>query len=370
MTDRKLKTNLAELAAQALSGEAPALEGRFDARTGQVAAIAQALRVRGRHRWIVRHVVAAALVAAPAAAALVLWISTSPRQSTVLPAASTGPPSRSAWAPAAASVEAVQGSIQVAGVARDLMAGDEIAAGTDLSISQTGRAVMRLSTGTRITLSEGGAARVSELGALTRFDLDRGKFGAEVVKLVPGERFLVVTPDAEIEVKGTRFDVGVAPTASHCGVPTRTSVDVRSGVVAVRFASRELRLTAGEHWPDCGAAEAGPPRAAAISEMPQTRRHASHARPTDVAAVPSSPRPSPSTSVASPVTLPGPSSTLSQQNDLLAAALAAERRGDLDEAARWLDQLMSGYPGSQLAESAQAARRRLEAVRASKAADQ
>jgi hypothetical protein len=50
--------------------------------------------------------------------------------------------------------------------------------------------------------------------------------------------------------------------------------------------------------------------------------------------------------------------------------LAAERRGDLDEAERWLDQLMSRYPGGQLADSARAARRRLEAVRASKASDQ
>ena len=357
MTDRNLKTNLAELAAQALSEEARALEARFDDRSGQVTAIEQALRVRARHRWIVRRALATALVAAPAAAALVLWVSasSSTHDSTLPPAASTGPPARSVPAPAPASVEDVQGSIEVAGVARDLAPGDEIAAGTDLSVSDTGRAVVRLSTGTRITLSDGGTARVSELGAVTRFDLDRGRFGAEVVKLLPGQRFLVVTPDAEIEVKGTRFDVAVASTSSPCGVPTRTSVDVRSGVVAVRFASHERRLTAGEHWPECRSAEAEPLRAPPVFERPHTRRHVSHVRRTEVASAPSVQR---------------PSSTLSQQNDLLAAALAAERRRDLEEAERWLDQLMSQYPSGQLADSARAARRRLEALRAPKASDQ
>jgi len=210
---------------------------------------------------------------------------------------------------------------------------------------------------------------VSELGAWTRFDLGRGRFGAEVTKLVPGERFLVITPDAEIEVKGTRFEVAVGSSSSSCSTPTRTSVEVHSGVVAVRFASHELRLTAGEHWPDCRPAEAEPPRPPATSERTQTHRRAAHARRTDVASVPSLPESS-STDPASAPPSSGPSSTLSQQNDLLAAALAAERRGDLDEAERWLDQLMSRYPAGQLADSARAARRRFEGLRAAKAADQ
>jgi hypothetical protein len=370
MTDRNLETsNLAQLAAQALSEEPPALEARFDDRTGQIGAIAQALRVRGRHRWIVRHAIAATLFAAPAAAALVLWVSASSyTRPSLPPAAATGPPTSSVRAPMLASLEGVQGAIELAGVERDLVPGDEIAAGTGVSVSETGRAVLRLSTGTRITLSDGGSARVSELGALTRFDLSHGRFDAEVVKLVPGQRFLVVTPDVEVEVKGTRFEVAVASTASSCGVSTRTSVAVRSGVVAVRFASHELHLAAGEHWPDCRPVEDEPPRAPAASEKRGTHRRAAHARRTEAASVPSLPPPS-SADVASAPPLPRPSSTLSQQNDLLAAALAAERRGDLDEAERWLDQLMGRYPSGQLADSARAARRRLEAVRASKASD-
>jgi hypothetical protein len=225
---------------------------------------------------------------------------------------------------------------------------------------------MRLSTGTRISLSEGAAARVRELGALTRFDLGRGRFGAEVVKLVPGERFLVVTPDAEIEVKGTRFEVAVSSNASSCGAPTRTSVDVHSGVVAVRFASHEAHVRAGEHWPDCRSAETVVQHAPPVIERTHTPRRAAHAQPSKLASAPASPPPS-WTGVAAAPLPPPPSSTLSQQNDLLAAALAAERRGDMDEAERWLDQLTSRYPGGQLADSARAARRRLEALRASKA---
>jgi hypothetical protein len=371
MTARNPKPTLAELAAQALRDEPAALErALFDDRTGQVLAIEHALRVRARHRWIVRHALAVALVSAPAAAALVLWVSApvSPRNSTLPPAAATGPPSVFVPAVTLESVEDVQGSLELAGVARDLVPGEEIGVGTNLSVSQTGRAVMRLSTGTRITLSEGGSARVSELGALTRFDVDRGRFGAEVVKLVPGERFVVVTPDAEIEVKGTRFEVTVAPKSSPCGPPTRTSVAVRSGVVAVRFDSHELRLAAGEQWPDCRSAETDAPRPPTALERPQTHRRVAHAPPIERGSMPSLPPP-PTEAVSAPP-LPPPSSTLSQQNDLLAAALAAERRGELDEAERWLDQLMSRYPSGQLADSARAARLRLEATRASKASGQ
>jgi TolA-binding protein len=55
---------------------------------------------------------------------------------------------------------------------------------------------------------------------------------------------------------------------------------------------------------------------------------------------------------------------------LLAAALNAERRGAIDEAERWLDRLMSRYPTGQLADSARAARHRLELLRDRRAAPQ
>ena len=52
-------------------------------------------------------------------------------------------------------------------------------------------------------------------------------------------------------------------------------------------------------------------------------------------------------------------STLAEQNDLFAAALAARRRGDLGEAIHWLDRLIARYPKGQLIDSARAERQRL-----------
>src|SRR5690242_1918658 len=94
MTDRNPKATLAELAAQALREEPSALERpSFDHRTNQIGAIEHALRGRARRRRIVRHALAVALVAAPAAAALIVRISVPSftRNSAAPPAASTVP---------------------------------------------------------------------------------------------------------------------------------------------------------------------------------------------------------------------------------------------------------------------------------------
>jgi TolA-binding protein len=55
-------------------------------------------------------------------------------------------------------------------------------------------------------------------------------------------------------------------------------------------------------------------------------------------------------------------STLAEQNDLFAAALAARRRGDTVEAIQWLDRLIARYPGGPLTDSARAERRRMAAA--------
>ena len=56
---------------------------------------------------------------------------------------------------------------------------------------------------------------------------------------------------------------------------------------------------------------------------------------------------------------PSDPSTLAEQNDLFAAALAARRRGENAEAMRWLDRLIARYPDGPLIDSARAERRRL-----------
>jgi hypothetical protein len=72
--------------------------------------------------------------------------------------------------------------------------------------------------------------------------------------------------------------------------------------------------------------------------------------------------------VAAAPARPAERSTLSEQNDLLAAALSARRRGDVGEAIRWLDRLITRYPNGQLTDSARAERRRLVDLRVEKKA--
>jgi TolA-binding protein len=69
-----------------------------------------------------------------------------------------------------------------------------------------------------------------------------GKVNVNVTPLKDGERFLVVTGDAEIEVRGTSFDVNVEE-------DLLVSVRVFSGKVEVRPEEGEhVLLTAGERW--------------------------------------------------------------------------------------------------------------------------
>jgi hypothetical protein len=330
MTGRDPETPLAGLAAQVLaSDETPAPQRVLENRPSQIHAIECALRSRSRRRWLPW--AAGAGVTAAAAVVLLAWQASPTRM--------TGPA-------ALAQVENVQGRVTVEDRERELPAGEEIVPGTRLRVPRSGGLTLRLSTGTRIGLRGGAAVRVADLGSVNRFDLQEGGLAARVNKLAPGHRFVVATPDAEIEVKGTQFDVTVTPHSSTCNPRTRTSVDVQEGVVVVRFRSQELRVPAGHHWPEC---EPAPPVASPIerqrADAPRSRRRAARA------------------STRADHT-PAPSSTLAEQNDLLAAALAAERRGDLEEAERWLDRLTSRYPDGQLTDSARTERHRLAAVRA------
>lgn len=82
---------------------------------------------------------------------------------------------------------------------------------------------------------------VRSAGPLTRIELWQGEIVMQVNRRAPGERFVVVLSDAEVEVHSTRFTV-----VADAGRLTR--VDVAEGVVAVRHAGDPERfLTAGTH---------------------------------------------------------------------------------------------------------------------------
>lgn len=74
----------------------------------------------------------------------------------------------------------------------------------------------------------------------TRVALHAGTARFEVDHLRAGQRFVVVLPDGEIEVRGTGFVVRVA------GSTEEVSVD--SGIVALRIGGSETLLSAGMRW--------------------------------------------------------------------------------------------------------------------------
>ena len=71
--------------------------------------------------------------------------------------------------------------------------------------------------------------------------LDDGRLAIEVATVGPDERFRVITSDAEVEVRGTKFEVA----ATHGLI---AEVVVREGTVEVRADRKVVILHAGETW--------------------------------------------------------------------------------------------------------------------------
>ena len=169
--------------------------------------------------------------------------------------------------------------------------------------------------------------------------LSTGTVTIHVAKLQVGERFVIVTPDAEVEVRGTRFQVQVHPAKDGCG--RLTSVHVDEGVVAVRATGLETQVFPGNHWPD-GCPQVSAPVASSTARLRKqaTNHHLA-------------------VQGAGPAAAPTPASTLDTENDLFGAALRAERRGDRRQAVELLDLLLNRFPASPLRASALSARERV-----------
>lgn len=130
-----------------------------------------------------------------------------------------------------------------------LLEGAALASGSRIVSSRDGRVDLAFSTGTRILVEEGADFAVLEQRATQMFRLDRGAMDADVAPLPVGGRFVLRTPDAEIEVHGTSFRVSVVPGNPQCGNSARTRVRVHSGQVVVRALRGEETLGPGESWP-------------------------------------------------------------------------------------------------------------------------
>ena len=154
--------------------------------------------------------------------------------------------------------------------------------------------------------------------------LVRGRAHLQVRKLHGGQRFHVLTPDADVQVRGTEFDVELRP-----GSVPATCVRVEEGLVAVVAGGRTQLVAAGQTWgcpadaPTAVVARPLPPPAVAL---PTPERHVAAARTTP--------------------------SDLRLQNELFQQALEAERGGRYADAARLYHRLLARAPHGPL--SAQA----------------
>jgi len=219
--------------------------------------------------------------------------------------------------------------------------------------------------GTTLTLEGGGEVAVKDATNVQRYELKEGAIRAKVAKLVTGERFIIATADAEVEVHGTAFRVAVVPVDPACGGGTITRVAVTEGVVSVRRDGNEVRVTPGHVWPE--KCEAGAPAAAsAAGPSPRVRIRGglTHSQGMHVTApaVAEAPAEAPAPVEAPPAPPPLSKSELAAQNDMFASAVRAKRHGHASLAVRILERFSREYPNSPLTESAAAQRMKLLAV--------
>jgi len=172
-------------------------------------------------------------------------------------------------------------------------------------------------------------------------ELRRGAIGFSVPKLSPGHTFRVQTEDALVTVVGTRFFV-------DAGTPS--CVRVEEGSVKVQRGGQERLLGAGDAW---GCQSPGGDGSAQVEGS--TEGTGSEGDGPAVA----------SESGAREAGQNGSQSArgqgqLDQQNRLLAAALAAERRGDVGRARRGFQELIARYPDSPFGPEARAGLARLK----------
>ncbi len=357
-------------------------------RDATVAALERALGRRRRRQGLRRHI---APVSTFAAAALVLLVAAGivgRRAGGRAPAAGglAAHDERAMTVLGALSADPTLGgtlvSPAVAG-SRPLARGMTLAPGDQLTASPSTEIRLGTLEGSVLTLERSSELVVVEEGGVQRFALRSGAVRAQVARLVPGQRFVIDTGDAEIEVHGTVFRVAMAAADRACASSgIRTRVSVTEGVVGVRVGDEQSFVTAGDSWPkDCssptptsistptspltsrststlpGSAVGGHPmasRAAAPSTVDaRTRAVARRSSPAASAGFTA-------TAVSAAGALPG--SSLAAQNDLFLAALRARRESRPQESLRFLARLIDGYADGPLTEAAMA--ERMELLRA------
>jgi ferric-dicitrate binding protein FerR (iron transport regulator) len=305
-------------------------------------------RTRSRRRAIVAGV-GAAFAAGVAAAWMVLKASSTERDVATLTAAAPVEIHRSG---ASSAVEESRGHLgpddevhtpEGTTATAVLTSGANVEVEPDSTVRFDARSESPESTGEALTLSQGTVV-------------------LQVPKLGPHRTLSVLTPDARVTVRGTRFSVSVLGGSDR----GETRVRVTEGSVWVDHAGKEDVLAAGQSWssrPEIARATEGPsagPAAEsspALAAGPDTSTGMAHRD--SIAGV----KPRRTDTEGDPAGSAGPrsrepnaplagTSTLAAENELYRRAVAAARMGDDAHAVGLLDTFLSRFPGSPLAQNA------------------
>jgi ferric-dicitrate binding protein FerR (iron transport regulator) len=330
-----------------------------------IAIIAQAMRESNRAKRRLRWWVSGAVTTAVAATAVL----TMPRYFRHSHDTSTSHATTSCSDSPAACAAAAAAAASTAGIDIGHMNGREVVPGGVMQADLGHPARVDFDSGTHIALEGNTMLAYDEGAANHRFSLARGSVHLEVAKLKKGQRFLLNTVDAEVEVRGTVFDVAVLDASNGC--EQRTRVSVKEGLVEVRTASELRSLRAGEAWTaECSAVSKRIASPALINSSGSQRSIVRTEPAADMLAQKGNPAPLPETqpevhsSAASPAGLaaPGdslPTSDLAKQNDMYARASVERNQGHISEALALYKQLVARYPSSALVESATVQRIRI-----------
>jgi hypothetical protein len=315
----------------------PHLSPPHEDATAQLASVIRSAAAR-RRRGRLAKLVGAGTGAACLALALV-WRWTRPNDTEpVGSVVESAKAPRSTFVAAGAAVATV---MDVRGSSRALLSGEGWASGEHLRTADR-PANLATKDGSGIDVQPHSDLQLLRADAERRIQLGVGAVEVHVTKLTAGQRFVIETPDAEVEVRGTRFRVSIVPAVDDCGDGTVTRVSVTEGVVVVRSSGLEFRVGAGRRWPT----ECGEPDVPAQLVPSAVRGAASLRHLRKTSSLPAS-------------ALEESTSTLATENDLFGAALKAESAGDGRAAVQLLDVLLARFPTSPLKESAALKRAKL-----------
>ncbi|HEX7671827.1 MAG TPA: FecR domain-containing protein [Polyangiaceae bacterium] len=225
------------------------------------------------------------------------------------------------------------------------------------SVSTAANATAEMALTDLVVASVGSSSEVDIVApraAFHRLRLDRGRLDAKVDDRASSTPKLVVeTPDVEVVVTGTIFEVDVVrPDPS---TPSVTRVSVSKGRVVVRRAGVEVAaVSAGQSWTSAVA-----PLVAAAPQAPLTSAVVSREAERTVAAHVIAERTLPTASLPSAANLAEVQmGTLAEENALYQSAVEARSRGDDASAAGRLGKLLARYPASLLSTEARVERMR------------